>query len=177
MRVRIPNCTCVPHVPTLVSPLFQVRWKRLVIDEGHVSGTIVTDLSTFANTLSVERRWIVSGTPTAHLLGLSLGQASGMVDGDDEAGGMVDGDDKESEVERLLNDQTEVQARVWTSAERADFPNLAKMMHYFLQMPVFHHPDTFDKLVVTPLFNSTGPAPGAVSLFTQVLQSIMLRHR
>lgn len=49
------------------SPLFQVYWKRLIIDEG--DGLIYTknSLNLNLNNLKVERRWCVSGTPTSGL--------------------------------------------------------------------------------------------------------------
>lgn len=90
---RVPNCTCDPSTTTIipapvyVSPLFSVRWKRLVVDEGHIHGDDKTRASQLANLLSVERRWLVSGTPTTDLLGLGFGSASEAteMDGNDDA--------------------------------------------------------------------------------------------
>lgn len=71
---RVPNCAC--EILANVSPLFSVRWKRLIVDEGHIHGDDKTRVSQLASLLSVERRWLVSGTPTADLLGLSFGSQS-----------------------------------------------------------------------------------------------------
>ncbi|KZV71605.1 hypothetical protein PENSPDRAFT_605479 [Peniophora sp. CONT] len=71
---RAPVCTCPP--PKGVSALVQIRWKRLVVDEGHGQGVPDTSFSAVCAKLNVERRWIMSGTPTRTLLGLNLGSTS-----------------------------------------------------------------------------------------------------
>ena len=50
------------------SPLLQIRWLRICVDEGHEIGSAQNDgsvsLTRFVNHLAAERRWIISGTPT-----------------------------------------------------------------------------------------------------------------
>jgi SNF2 family DNA or RNA helicase len=54
------------------SPLLQMRWLRIVVDEGHELGASTTaaagakqhGVTTFINRLAAERRWVLSGTPT-----------------------------------------------------------------------------------------------------------------
>ncbi len=44
------------------SPLEGARWKRIILDEGHVAGTRLSNAMVLARRLSVERRWLVSGS-------------------------------------------------------------------------------------------------------------------
>lgn len=48
------------------SPLLQVRWFRIVVDEGHELGEneAGSDVTNFVNGMGAERRWVMSGTPT-----------------------------------------------------------------------------------------------------------------
>jgi SNF2 family DNA or RNA helicase len=46
------------------SAMFQMRWLRLIIDEGHVMANRTSSQVHVANELSAERRWCCSGTPT-----------------------------------------------------------------------------------------------------------------
>ena len=62
---RVPECECSRRKD--VSPLRQIRWKRLIVDEGHNTAQKRTDYATFTNSLSVERKWAVTGTPTCEL--------------------------------------------------------------------------------------------------------------
>ncbi|KAI0306693.1 P-loop containing nucleoside triphosphate hydrolase protein [Multifurca ochricompacta] len=182
---RVPDCSC--DSPKL-SPLFQVRWKRLVVDEGHVHGTDRTNISKVASLLSVERRWLVTGTPTTNLLGINLRSAE--IDAELQYPGDV------SEVDDVLptwedlghsspgsNNAHTANAealgpRIWTRYDREDLRRLGTMMITFLQLPRFAAEiHLFSSHVVHSLFDSSGPQPGAIQVLRQVMNSIMIRHQ
>ncbi|KAL4420646.1 hypothetical protein ABPG75_010302 [Micractinium tetrahymenae] len=52
--------------PIGCSPLMQVRWLRIVVDEGHKLGSAggMTNKLQMASLLHAERRWVMTGTPT-----------------------------------------------------------------------------------------------------------------
>lgn len=56
------------------SPLREVHWKRLIVDEGHSMNAKNSKAVLMSRDLSVERRWIISGTPTAGLTQLHMNE-------------------------------------------------------------------------------------------------------
>lgn len=153
-----------------------------MIDEGHNSALPNTNLTDFSKILSVERRWIVTGTPTTNLLGLSFGSSSHDVYLEDplvdtstslaDPGGISSTSlsDAEQDAKRI--------ARIWTHSDREDLRKLANMMTHFLGVPQFvADMKTFSRLVMTPLLDSSGPRPGAIQVLTQVMSTVMIRHR
>lgn len=58
------------------SPLRKVCWKRLIIDEGHSMNQRSTRVVEFSCDLLVERRWAVTGTPTAGMTTLYMNENS-----------------------------------------------------------------------------------------------------
>lgn len=176
---RVPDCKCNP--PKL-SPLFQIHWKRLVVDEGHIYGTDKTNMSKVASLLSVERRWLVTGTPTTNLLGINLRSS-------EEGPELQYPDDKfeddflptldELDLGPLVQSaDTVVPSRIWTKYDREDLRRLGTMMITFLQIPRFTAESRlFSSHVVQPLFNNSGPKPGAIQVLTQVMNCIMIRHQ
>jgi hypothetical protein len=61
------NAPFISEDPTInASPFLQVRWLRIVVDEGHELGTheAVTGVTQFIHEIAAERRWVLSGTPT-----------------------------------------------------------------------------------------------------------------
>ncbi|KAF7308759.1 Helicase C-terminal domain-containing protein [Mycena kentingensis (nom. inval.)] len=184
-HVRVPQCTCKP--PTC-SPLLLVRWKRLIIDEGHVSATLDTVLTPFTQTLSVERRWIVTGTPTTNLLGLNLGKSTSASNGEMKV------DLLESTVPALeatsasipaddLDSDEPLGPRIWTREDGEDVKKLGNMLAFFVGVPqLLATPSLIETHVREPLLNGRGvarkePRLGAVEVLKQLMASTMIRHR
>ncbi|KAH6894963.1 SNF2 family N-terminal domain-containing protein [Coprinopsis sp. MPI-PUGE-AT-0042] len=206
---RVPDCKCQQEV----SAFLQIRWKRLVIDEGHVSSSVSTVLTHFAKALSVERRWIVTGTPTTNLLGLGLGkrtmeestihQLEEPVPPDEGFPMDVDSHDTfmgagnaAAAVEPSLQGQStgypmdefdnpsaiipasSAQPRIWNKYDREDLRKLGNMISNFIAMPQFASDSRMMTTHVTePLLDPNGPRPGAISVLSQVMNTVMIRHR
>lgn len=66
---RKRDCTCLRDDDIYRSPLKQLHWLRIIIDEGHAFSSKASNAVQVANKLvRAERRWIVSGTPARHRL-------------------------------------------------------------------------------------------------------------
>ena len=73
---------------------------------------------------------------------------------------------------------SEAPVRAWTAQDREDLTKLGSMMQHFLRMPQFSAEQRyFSSLVIAPLMDSDGPLPGAVQALSQVMESVMIRHR
>lgn len=182
-RSRVPNCCC-PGDPA-VSPLLQIRWKRLVIDEGHTSGNMTATLNHFVRELSIERKWIVTGTPTSNLLGLSLGRKLDddfkdviSADGSDLSPmpGATDG--SASDTTSVSDGDSEKAVRIWGAFDRANLRKLGTMISDFLAVPQFHFdPKLFATEVSLRLCDRRGPRVGAIKVLIQIMEMVMVRHR
>lgn len=182
---RVPDCRC-PSDPA-VSPLLQIRWKRLVIDEGHTSGNTAAALNHFVRGLSIERKWIVTGTPTSNILGLSLGRRQ-----DDDIENDIGVDSTYSlpvpaTTDCSVSDTSSISdggaeniniSRVWGTYDYDNLRKLGAMISDFLAVPQFHSdPKLFGSHVSAPLCDRHGPRVGAVKVLSQVMEMVMIRHR
>ncbi len=126
-------------------------------------------MTPFVKTLSVEHRWIVTGTPTTNLLGLGFGASSTeeleeqlqtpFESAEDESGGKV---------------------RKWTNYDREDLRKLGSMISNFIGVRHFAaNPHLFNSHVVDALLNvkGVGPLPGSIEVLKQVMSFVMIRHR
>ncbi|RHY43346.1 hypothetical protein DYB30_007085 [Aphanomyces astaci] len=51
-----------------LSPYVQLHWVRIIVDEGHkLGGTAITSAMQMLCSLSADKRWIMTGTPTPHV--------------------------------------------------------------------------------------------------------------
>ncbi|KAF8844559.1 hypothetical protein BDN67DRAFT_1000237 [Paxillus ammoniavirescens] len=181
---RVPDCHCPGDVD--VSSLLQIRWKRLVIDEGHISGNVAATINHFVSQLSIERKWVVTGTPTSNILGLSLGRASDEREEDflDEVDSQ-NGIDVSLPVSPVANPSSSPaidgegnNIRIWGRYDNHNLRKLGTMIGAFLAVPSFHADSKiFAHHVSTPLCKPRGPRPGAIEVLSQVMQMVMVRHR
>ncbi|KAL0571366.1 hypothetical protein V5O48_010604, partial [Marasmius crinis-equi] len=183
--LRIPHCKCKrPEI----SPLLQVRWKRLVIDEGHVSASLATRLTPFSKVVSVQSRWIVTGTPTTNLLGLSFGNQSVKNDSSPNAEGLEmtsdetfasDTADDDFPMADTSSDELlyPPEPRIWTGEDQRDINKLTTMLTHFVGVKFLGDHRLVQDNIRDPLFNTNGPRPGAIKVLTQLMSFTMIRHR
>lgn len=74
---RTRNCTCLRTDDLYGSPLKQLHFLRIIIDEGHFfSNNSGMAASVAEKLLKVDHRWVVSGTPAKDLLGVEVDMSS-----------------------------------------------------------------------------------------------------
>jgi len=157
-----------------------------VIDEGHTSGNTAATLNYFVRELSIERKWLVTGTPTSNILGLSLGRKQ---DDDIENDISIDStyslplvpvatDCSTSDTSSISDGSAENIARVWGAYDYANLRKLGTMISDFLAVPQFHSDlKLFGSHISAPLCDRRGPRVGAVKVLSQVMEMVMIRHR
>ncbi|KAF8947839.1 hypothetical protein BGZ47_007648 [Haplosporangium gracile] len=112
------RCRCLP--PRAISPLMQVRWKRIIVDEGHSMGMRMSDHTLHAEKLHADRRWICTGTPTTNLANLdptSIASVHGL------------GNNPQQHIQQVA------------SSDKVDMDRLSVLVESFLHLP----PYTFDR--------------------------------
>ncbi|KAG0319477.1 hypothetical protein BGZ99_005093 [Dissophora globulifera] len=117
MRCRCP-------IARTISPLMQIRWKRVIVDEGHSMGLKLSDHTLLAEKLHAEHRWVCTGTPTFNLTNLRPSSSSSLA---------------------TLNASKNL-------SDRNDLDRLSTLMHTFLRLQPYHEERTlFQKRIGKPL--------------------------
>lgn len=150
----------------LTTPLVEARWKRIILDEGNIANNIRSDAMILADTLSIERRWIVSGTPTT---GLKQGTEGAFESFLAESEGAIPKKPRAQATTPKLSGK-------WTKADLQDVSRIGNMLSGFLGSSMFS-PEAFRRQVTKPLRKAEGPAFGAVERLRQIMSSVMVKHR
>ncbi len=143
MNSQGPGYPTAAAIFPMSPPLLQIRWKRLVIDEGHVSASMSTILTPFTKLLSIEHRWIVTGTPTTNLLGLNFGAKVDSMqelygdEGDTEFWELFKDPEGSASQSREVTPPPVKQARIWNKYDREDLRKLGNMITHFVGVPQF----------------------------------------
>lgn len=139
------------------NPLNHVYWKRLIIDEGHSMNAKGTRASELCKMLLSERRWAVTGTPTAGLTRLHVDEES------DEVRGEAPSPKRKNKytIKTKLN-------------EKDDLTKLGTIVGNFLHVePFYSHAKLWTTTIVKPF---TANIYGASISLGNLLNYIMVRH-
>ncbi|WVR09439.1 hypothetical protein IAU60_006506 [Kwoniella sp. DSM 27419] len=143
------------------------RWKRIILDEGHIAKDKGTNAMALVRQLSVERRWLVSGTPTRHL------QQGGELELESFVEGQLQPDPSEDSGAGI---NLESNPRQWTDREIEDVTRIGKMIGGYLAAEPFKSDMGFQQHVTSKLKGPRGPAFGAVERIRNVMSGVMVKH-
>jgi SNF2-related domain len=149
------NCPCQD---VSESPLLQIHWKRLIVDEGHVLGQSSARIVSLAGKLRVERRWCVTGTISNQMMGMELGMVRTLSD----TAVSVDSSTETSTPEDLPS----------RKPEQIDLKRLGAIVIDYLHSPPFDKMALWNMYVVKPY---TENHRGSMSSLRNIM-SIMIRH-
>ena len=153
------KCKCGAHAER--SALMQVRWKRLIIDEGHVLGQGTTRLVSMAGRLRVERRWCVTGTVSNHMMGMDLGMER-----------TLSGNPADGQSGMLTPPEDNLATLPSRKPEQLDLKRLGAILIDFLHTPPFYNAEIWTRYVVRPY---TENLAGSMSSLRSVM-TLMIRH-
>ncbi|OQV07186.1 SNF2 family domain-containing protein [Cladophialophora immunda] len=153
------------------SQLTEVRWLRVICDEGHgfAGSSYRTHAMTMLDKMSVERRWVVSGTPSYSLHGVEVNLAL------DETNNHTKSLRRHS-IETALERR---KAKDSASEELKDMDRLRAIVVRFLKVQPWANQKGADhadwKRYLSP-FDASGKRRFAPALRV-ILQSLIIRHR
>lgn len=146
------------------SSLTEIRWLRIICDEGHgIAGSASkTNAMAMLDKLYVERRWVVSGTPSNSMLGVEVGLAANETS-------------EETEIDLKQTLEASIRADA-LDQEAKDIERLRHMVISFLKVQPWASKDFKAADWRRYLAEPSGQLRKAASLRV-LLQSIIVRHR
>lgn len=148
------------------SPLTNLHFLRIIVDEGHgFVGSKMNGATLTLDKLNIERRWIVSGTPTAGLLGVELDTAAREVFKQEDAG---EGTSHAASLEALRHQTALLR-------EASDIKQLGRIVVNFFRLKPWANsrgedPASWQKYVMPSV---AGRKPRCLSV---ILESLVVRH-
>ncbi|KAM9914763.1 hypothetical protein OXX69_000341 [Metschnikowia pulcherrima] len=153
--VSVPVFSKVSAKPDNV--FMKIHWKRLIIDEGHSMSSRSSNLSLSCRSMSAERRWVVTGTPTSGLTNLHMEE-----------------DASESVSETTKNKRRKYVVRGKFNV-REDLAKLGNLVGNYFKIEPFHpQPGLWSSSLVKNLTNSNQLT--AKRSLQNLLDSLMIRH-
>jgi len=136
------------HEDPITSELSKIYWKRFIIDEGHSMNQRSTRAVELSKEIKVERRWAVTGTPTAGMTKLHMNET-------------FDKNSSSYTVKRVFN-------------AKDDLARLGLLICNFFQIqPWVNHQDLWNKIIVRPF---VGNAFNSKLSLHYMLDSLVVRH-
>ena len=155
--------------PAFQSPLTDIRWLRVICDEGHAfagSGSR-SNAMVMLNKMYIERKWVVSGTPSNTLVGVEVGLAANESSSENSS----------SSIGAALTLQSRRKPEA-LDREAKDLEKLRLIVVHFLKVQPWanSHDDDYANFRKYLMYNSHSQRRRPGGLRT-LLQSLMVRHR
>ena len=156
-----------PPDSTYESPLKKVHFLRIVVDEGHDFGSASagTNAAFALQKLHVDRRWIISGTPTTGLLGVEVGLA---------AEETAEGTDRTASASLVKNRTGATQERV---QESKDLERLGRIVKDFFQLRPWANCKGDDAASWQDYIMPDKNGSRKLRSLRSILESLVVRHR
>ena len=161
------DCHC--SSPEHESPLMEIHFLRIIMDEGHEFSSSGPKNSTYwaLQKLHVDRKWIVSGTPASGLLGVEVGTAT------------LETSHSMADEHRLTNSDL-LEARRNESAlvqDRKDLEKLGIIVAGFLQIKPWANSKEHDPASWSKYIMPYSDGRRKVRSLKTLLDSLVVRHR
>ncbi|KAL8797157.1 MAG: hypothetical protein Q9195_000624 [Heterodermia aff. obscurata] len=156
-----------PPDSTYESPLKKVHFLRIIVDEGHDFGSASAGTNAiFAlQKLHVDRRWIISGTPTTGLLGVEVGLA---------AEETAEGNNRTASASLVKNRTGATQERV---QESKDLERLGRIVKDFFQLRPWANSKGDDAASWHDYIMPDKNGSRKLRSLRSILESLVVRHR